>query len=135
MGEAIRCHSCETTKKGSILAPPPSSAASGNLNPTTPPPSHESRFSWPQTSYLGKQILQRAGVKERGCIWNFFFLVAIFLLLWRMSPYRLLIIIGPVPVGKIEPGTQQDCVSCGNEGLEVFESCVLVPPGLIRTRG
>lgn len=36
---------------------------------------------------LSKQIFQGAGIKERSCIWNFFFLIAIFLLLRRMSPY------------------------------------------------
>lgn len=73
-------------------------------------PTHRgnSRFSWAQTSYLSKQIFQRTGIKERGCIWDFFFLIAIFLLLWRMSPYRLLIIIGPMPVGEIEPGRQEN---------------------------
>lgn len=93
-----------------------------------------SRFSWAQTSYLSKQILQGAGVKERSCIWNFFFLIAIFLLLRRMSPYWLLIIIGPMPVGKIEPGRQEN-VNCGKEDLEMCGKVVLVLLSIINARG
>lgn len=90
-----------------------------------------SSFSRAQTSHLSKQILQGAGVKERGCIWNFFFLIAIFLLLWRMSPYRLLIIIGPMPVGEIEPRRQEDKCQFGEDDLRMHWRGVLVVPRVL----
>lgn len=76
------------------------------------------RIPWAQTPYLSKQILQGAGIKERGCIGNFFFLIAIFLLLRRMSPNWLLIIICPMPVGEIEPRGRKIMSIVGKETLK-----------------